>query len=130
MQHKTQNCLLPQIVRLRYSQRMWGLALWGLFGGFAVEALEFTGAIRRTGTWPWHLRLHPSEPNEPLAVPMLASVILRLSVSAGVVAALASSHQVAGTYTAIGAGIAAPKLIEQLLQQTSVGATRASRSRR
>lgn len=28
-------------------------AVWGLFGGFAVEGLDFIGAIRRSGDWPY-----------------------------------------------------------------------------
>jgi hypothetical protein len=93
---------------------MLGLALWGLFGGFAVEALEFQGAIRRVGGWPW------TAGGEPGPIPLLASVLIRLIVSIGVTAALAASHQVSGPYGAIGAGIAAPLLIEQLGRQSIV----------
>lgn len=47
----------------------WDYAAWGLFGGFAINGLEFAGAIRRVGGWPWH-RLGGPGPL-PLAVPVL-----------------------------------------------------------
>jgi hypothetical protein len=97
-----------------YSVIMWAYALWGVFGGFAVEALEFVAAIRRTGGWPWR------QSGEPGALPLLVSVILRLSVSAGLAAALAASHQLSGVFAAVAVGAGAPLIIEQLARQVSV----------
>jgi hypothetical protein len=55
----------------------WQYALWGLFGGFAVDGLEFVGAIRRVGGWPWRL------PGEPGPLPFTVSVLIRLVVVLG-----------------------------------------------
>lgn len=90
------------------------LTLWGLFGGFAVEAVQFQGAVRRTKGWPWR------DSKEPDAGPFLLSVVLRLAVSAGLAAGLAASNQVSGPYGAIGAGVAAPMIIEQLGKQFKI----------
>lgn len=91
-------------------------AAWGLFGGFAVEGLEFTGAIRRTGGWPW------DQKGEPSKGPMLASVVIRLLVGAGLAAAAASTHQISGPIGAVAVGIAAPFLIEQMSRQVRLTA--------
>jgi len=83
-------------------------AAWGVFGGFAVEGLEFTRAIRRVGGWPW------SRPQEPGPLPLATSVFIRLLVGAGLAAAAASAGQVQGPFGALAVGVAAPLLIEQL----------------
>jgi hypothetical protein len=46
----------------------WDYTVWGPFGGFAINGLEFAGAIRSVGGWPWH-RLGGPGPL-PLAVPV------------------------------------------------------------
>lgn len=86
-------------------------AIWGFFGGFAVEGLEFAGAIRRTGDWPWRL------PNEPGLLPFAVSVLIRLVVGAGLAVAAGSTGQISGPFGALGVGVAAPLLIEQLARQ-------------
>ncbi|AOS62799.1 hypothetical protein TL08_09920 [Actinoalloteichus hymeniacidonis] len=86
----------------------WEYALWGLFGGFAVEGLEFSGAIRRTGTWPWRV------PDEPGPLPLLVSVLIRLGVGSGLAAAAGIAGQVSGPFGALAIGVAAPLLVEQL----------------
>ncbi|MFC6086058.1 hypothetical protein [Sphaerisporangium aureirubrum] len=90
--------------------------LWGLFGGFAVEGLEFAGAIRRSGKWPW------KEPHE--IVPLIVSVIIRLLVGGGLAAAAGAAQQINGPFGALAIGVAAPLIIEQLTSQISLtGAT-------
>jgi hypothetical protein len=89
----------------------WQYALWGLFGGFAVEGLEFRGAIHRVGGWPWR------RPGEPGPLAMLVSVLIRLLVGAGLAIAAGTTGQVSGPFGAIGVGVAAPLLIEQLARQ-------------
>jgi hypothetical protein len=89
----------------------WEYAMWGLFGGFAVEGLEFAGAIRRTGGWPWH------QPEEPGLAPLAVSVVIRLVVGAGLAAAAGTTGQISGPFGALTMGIAAPLLIEQLARQ-------------
>jgi hypothetical protein len=93
-------------------------ALWGLFGGFAVEGLELSATLRRTGRWPWRRarRYGPA--------PYLVSVVIRLGVGAG----LAAATSAAGTMNALGAlavGASAPLIIEKLAQQVPVDPTEA-----
>jgi hypothetical protein len=85
---------------------MW----WGLFGGFAIEGLEFSRAIRHVGDWPW------KSPMEPSAGSLAASVIIRLIVSAGVAVAAGNTHQITGPFGAVAMGVSAPLIIEQLAQ--------------
>jgi hypothetical protein len=96
----------------------WQYGLWGLFGGFAVDGLEFVGAIRRVGGWPWRL------PGEPGPLPLAVSVLIRLVVGAGLAAAAGSTGQVGGPFGAVAMGAAAPLLIEQLARQIPLTATR------
>lgn len=86
-------------------------AAWGLFGGFAVEGLEFAGAIRRTGGWPWRQRGEPG----PLALGI--SVLIRLAIGAGLAVAAGTTGQVSGPFGALAVGIAAPLVVEQLARQ-------------
>jgi hypothetical protein len=95
----------------------WQYGMWGLFGGFCVEGLEFVGAVSRTGDWPWRQR------GEPGALQLMVSVLIRLAISAGLAAAAGSTHQVSGPFGAVGVGVAAPLLIEQLLQPFQLAAT-------
>lgn len=83
-------------------------ALWGLFGGFAVEGLEFAAAIRKTGQWPWRLE------DEPTFAMFMCSVVIRLAVGAGLAAAAGIAHQVNGPFGALAVGVAAPLVVEQL----------------
>ncbi|PPK64251.1 hypothetical protein V5P93_006160 [Actinokineospora auranticolor] len=85
---------------------------WGLFGGFAVEGLEFVARIRRTGTWPWRGK------NAPAVLPFAVSVLIRLTISGGLAAAAGSSGQFAGPLGALVVGISAPLIVEKLARQT------------
>lgn len=88
-----------------------GAAWWGLFGGFAVEALEFWTAVRRHHHWPWE------SPGDGPTLGLLAYVIatvLRLGVGTGVaVAARASGHS-ATAWLAMFVGAGAPSLLERV----------------
>jgi hypothetical protein len=84
-----------------------GACLGGLAGAGAIEVSELYGAIRSTKDFPWR---HPGE--VPLG-PYLFSVILRLVLGA-VAAALCATAGPLGTVGAVAAGIAAPKLREEL----------------
>jgi hypothetical protein len=86
-------------------------AAWGLFGGFAVEGLEFAAAIRRTGRWPWR------QPGEPGPLPFVVSIIIRLGVGAGLAAAAGVADQISGPFGAVALGVAAPLVVEQLARQ-------------
>lgn len=85
--------------------------LWGIFGGSAVEGLEFSRAIRATGSWPWRLR------GEPGALPYAVSVVVRLLVGGGLALALGLDHQIIGVFGALTCGVAAPLILEQLAQR-------------
>lgn len=89
-------------------------AVWGAFGGFAVEGLEFAAAIRRTGTWPWRLR------GEPGPVALTVSVIIRLAVGAVLAVACGTTGQISGPFGALAVGIAAPVLVERIARHASV----------
>ena len=95
--------------------------MWGLFGGFAVEGLEFSAAIRRVGTWPWRL------PGEVGLVPLIVSIVIRLAVGAGLAAAAGSAGQVSGPFGALAVGVGAPLLIEQLARQVPLTVARPGR---
>ncbi|MEV4299396.1 hypothetical protein [Microbispora rosea] len=86
--------------------------LWGLFGGFAVEGLEFAAAIRRSGKWPWKRKSQ--------ITPLAASVAIRLAVGSGLAAAAGSAQQISGPFGALAMGVAAPLIIEQLASQITV----------
>lgn len=94
---------------------LWAYALWGLFGGFAVEGLEFAGAIRRTGNFPWR------EEGEPDLAPFAVSVIVRLAISAGLSTAVAASNQVSGAFGAVTIGAGAPLIFQQIVRQAASG---------
>jgi len=89
----------------------WQYAGWGAFGGLAVELLEFHGAIRRTGGWPWRQK------DEPGPGPLLVSVVIRLIVGAGLAWALGAAQQVSGPAGALMVGVAAPLIFEQMARQ-------------
>jgi len=95
-------------------------AVWGLLGGFIVEALELLVASRRVGGWPW------TRPGEPGVAPMVVSVVLRMAIGAILAAAAYGSGQVGGPLPALGLGVAAPLVIEKMTRTLSGGGTDAS----
>jgi hypothetical protein len=88
----------------------WGYALWGLFGSFAVEGLEFAGAIRRVGGWPWR------QAGEPGPLPLAVSVLIRLAIGAGLAAAAGATGQLNGPLMALATRVASPLVVERLAQ--------------
>lgn len=89
----------------------WTACLWGLAGSAAVEALELYRAIQRVKGFPWKM------PDEVPLAPYLVAVFIRNALGAGLAAAFGSSGQIAGPLGAIAVGVAAPKIVEQLLRQ-------------
>ncbi|MGW7528852.1 hypothetical protein [Streptomyces sp. NPDC054783] len=87
--------------------------LWGLFGGFAVEGLDFVDAVHRLRRVPW--RASPDDPL-PEAGPWAFAVaeIIRLVVGAGLAWAATDTHQVSGPLGALAIGAAAPMVLGQL----------------
>ena len=89
----------------------WGYALWGAFGGLAVEAIGFSGAISRVKGWPW--RVKGETPPLPLAV----SVVIRVGLGFGLAWAAGQAGVISGPWGAIAVGVAAPLLIEQMTKR-------------
>jgi hypothetical protein len=85
-------------------------ALWGLFGGFAVEGLDLYGAVRRHGCWPWRAR----GPREVGAVGYFVAELIRLVIGGALALALAESSQVTTPFAALAVGVAAPIIVERL----------------
>jgi len=92
----------------------WELALWGAAGGLMVEAIEFSRAIKRTGSFPW------KSPGEPGPLPLLVSVVIRIGVGFGLTWAAAANNQVTGAFGAIAVGVAAPLLLEQMAKNVPI----------
>lgn len=90
---------------------LWQCAVWGLFGGAAVEGLEIVAAIKRSGgRWPWNRRRGPH------VTPVIFAIFIRLGISTGLAAA-ASISQPLTALAAISIGVAAPLIIEKIAQQ-------------
>jgi hypothetical protein len=89
----------------------WAACLWGLVGSAAVEALELYRAIQRVKGFPWRM------PDEVPLAPYLVALIIRNALGAGLAAAFGVSGQIAGPLGAIAVGVAAPKIVEQLMRQ-------------
>jgi hypothetical protein len=92
----------------------WQYAIWGGFGGLAVEFLELYGAIRRTGDWPWR------RAGEPRPVVFAVSVAIRVGLGMGLAAAAGDTDQISGALGAVAIGVAAPFLLEQMARQVPV----------
>lgn len=86
-------------------------ALWGAFGGLAIEAIEFLGAISRVKGWPWKVK--GEIPPFPLAV----SVMIRVGLGFGLASAAGQAGEISGPWGAISVGVAAPLLLAQMGKQ-------------
>lgn len=91
----------------------WALALWGTGGVVIVELLDWAGAIKRTGTFPWR------NPKEPKLGPFLFSAAVRIAAAAFVTAGGALNGQVTTILAAAGVGIAAPVILEKLAKSAT-----------
>jgi hypothetical protein len=91
---------------------MWLVGAWGAAGGLVVELLDFYHAVRRAHGLPW--KKDPDEEPGPAALAIAG--ITRVLIGAVVATAMGSVHQVSGALGGLGAGIAAPLLINQLGQ--------------
>lgn len=88
-----------------------GFALWGAFGGFAIEVVEILGAIKRLKRMPWKV------PGELSLGGLITTVVIRLGLGTGLAMALATSGQISGALGAVASGVAAPFLLEQMAKQ-------------
>src|SRR2546421_7400485 len=91
----------------------WLCAFWGLFGGAAVEGLEITAAIKRTGHWPWGRRKRIK------TLPALVAMVIRLFTGSGLAVAVGTTGPMTAL-SAVGVGVAAPLILEKLAQQVPI----------
>ncbi|MFC1428520.1 hypothetical protein ACEZCY_35700 [Streptacidiphilus sp. N1-12] len=86
--------------------------LWGLFGGFAMDGLDFVNCVRQHHRLPWVDAHGNSEPG-PLAYG--TAVGLRVAIGAGLAGAADSSWAGGITaWAAVGLGAAAPTVLEKI----------------
>lgn len=90
---------------------LWEYAIWGGFGGLAVELLQLYDAIRRTGDWPWR------SPGEPRPAVLAFSVLIRVGLGVGLAVAAGDTNQVSGTLGAMAIGVTAPLLLQHMARQ-------------
>jgi hypothetical protein len=105
-------------------------ALWGLFGGFAVEGLDLYVAVRRRGCWPWQTGKtgNPGKPREAGPLAYVVAEVIRLLVGGGIAWAAATSGQVSTPVAALAVGIATPLLVERLTRFVPLPVETAERS--
>ncbi|MFJ9554420.1 hypothetical protein ACIRPH_11425 [Nocardiopsis sp. NPDC101807] len=89
---------------------LWQYALWGLLGAAAVEGSEAFAVMRRTHAPPWRHK------EGPAPTVFAWSVVIRLFLGAIVASVMGESGAVANAVGAFGVGLAAPVLIEKMLQ--------------
>jgi hypothetical protein len=90
----------------------WSAFAWGACGGLIVEALELYRAVRRAKGLPW--KKDPEHEPGPSAVILMG--LLRTLIGAVVALAMARANQISGALGGLGAGAAAPLIIDQLGQ--------------
>ncbi|WP_406834974.1 hypothetical protein ACICHK_41155 (plasmid) [Streptomyces sp. AHU1] len=112
--------------------QLWEGVVWGAFGGFAMEALDFIIAVRRWHRLPWCVgastltpnraavptRLGHQPPQELAAPGLLAYGVagtLRVMVGGGLSATVVStSPQTASAWISVLTGATAPLLLEKV----------------
>jgi hypothetical protein len=94
----------------------WLYALYGACGGLALEAIQFSGAIRRTGNFPWETK------GEPGPLPLFVSVVIRMGVGYLLAFAAVQSWREPMPLAVIAIGIAAPLLVEQMAKRLPLDA--------
>ena len=97
------------------SMTWWEAALWGGFGGLAVELVQFLGAIHRHRKWPWQVA------GEVPADILLVSALVRVLLGCGLAAAANQTGQFTGPLGAVVVGVAAPLLVEQMAKRAAFG---------
>lgn len=82
--------------------------MWGGGGAVAIELLDWTAAIKQSQGWPW------KQASEPGLGPFVFVTVVRLVLALFVTAGLAVGGQLTSIAPAIGAGVAAPVILEKL----------------
>ncbi|GGM88069.1 hypothetical protein GCM10007977_107510 [Dactylosporangium sucinum] len=106
--------------------KVWEAAMWGIAGGFVVDALQFAASLVRTGRFPWQPTPTDRERNVPgteghaadSRKVHLVAVIIRMTVSGIVTAALA--HRLPDSSLALAVGITAPILVGRIVRMARV----------
>jgi hypothetical protein len=86
----------------------WELALYGLFGGFAITAWDLAKVIHAKGRWPWRVR------GAPAALPYWTAELIRVALGGGVAWTAAASGQLTTPIAAVAIGTAAPLILERM----------------
>ena len=87
--------------------RLLDAGLWGMVGAAAVEVMQLYGVVKANKNFPWKLK-----GELPLGLYVFCTLV-RLGIGAFVAVLFAAVNPL-GPAGAVGAGIAAPKLLEQL----------------
>jgi hypothetical protein len=90
-------------------------ALWGLFGSFAVEGLDFYTAVVRQQRWPWHTQV--DGPHKTGVLGYCVAELIRLVIGGGLAGGAMLSGQIGTPFAAIALGIAAPLVVQRLSRQ-------------
>ena len=86
---------------------VWEAAVWGIFGGVAVDGIELAKVIRaHRGRLPADVRRWA----------YWIAELLRLVIGGGLAVALNDAGQISGTFGALAVGAAAPLIAEKLSQ--------------
>ena len=97
---------VPCLVGRHLTMDCWGIVCWGLFGGFAVEGLEFWSMVRKNkGVLPVQYSL-----------PYLCGQAARILIGAGLAVAFWESGAVTSVIGAVGIGAAAPAIVKKLME--------------
>lgn len=86
----------------------WELALYGLFGGFAITAWDLAKVIQAKGRWPWRVK------GAPTALPYCTAELIRVVLGGGLAWTAAASGQVTTPIAAVAIGTAAPLILERM----------------
>jgi hypothetical protein len=89
----------------------WEFAAWGAAGSFAVVGLEVATGVKETGKLPWGRGRRQTQ-----TIAFFVSFIWRLLNGAIIATATGLGGAVTGIFGALGAGIAAPLVIERFGQ--------------
>ncbi|HEX4703325.1 MAG TPA: hypothetical protein VH352_14450 [Pseudonocardiaceae bacterium] len=103
----------------------WQLALYGLFGGFAITGWDLAKVIHAKGRWPWRVK------GAPTMFPYWTAEAIRIVLGGGLAWTAAASGQVSTPIAAVAIGTAAPLIIERMSRrdtEPSQGDTASERS--
>lgn len=88
----------------------WGI--WGMAGGFIVEAMEYWRSVRHTGR---------GKPDKASWGAFIVAEVLRLLSGAIIAVALGRAGQISGEAGALAVGVAAPLIIDRMSQEIPKG---------